>query len=71
MNELYFLSNKLKELRTQYGYTQDEVARKIGISYQSYQAYELGKTIPKTKYLSKLADVFDVSTDYLLGRKEI
>ena len=64
------ISNKLKELRNKYKFTQKEVARKLGIKYQSYQAYELGKTVPNFDNLIKLADLYDVSLDYLVGRKE-
>jgi len=70
MNCLYKLSNILKELRLQFGFSQEEVAKKLDISYQSYQNYEYGKSIPKLKYLVKLADIYDVSLDFLIGRKE-
>lgn len=61
----------LRDLRLQYGYTQKEIAEKIGITYQSYQAYEHGISYPTVEKLVIIADLFDVSTDYLLGRKDI
>ena len=70
MNNLYHLSKRIKELRLASGYTQKYVAEKIGVKYQSYQAYELGLSLPNLKNLVKLADLFDVSLDYLVGRKE-
>ncbi len=70
MNNLYHLSKRIKELRLVSGYTQKYVADKIGVKYQSYQAYELGLSLPSLKNLVKLADLFDVSLDYLVGRKE-
>ena len=70
MNNLYHLSKRIKELRLVSGYTQKYVADKIGVKYQSYQAYELGLSLPSLNNLVKLADLFDVSLDYLVGRKE-
>ncbi len=70
MNNLYTLSDRIKKLRLQYGYTQKYMAEKLEISYQSYQAYEYGKTLPSLENFIKLADLFDVSLDYLIGRKE-
>lgn len=60
----------LKELRKLYGYTQRQVAEKLGISQPSYIRYENGSSEPTLENLVKLADLFDVSADYLLGRKE-
>ncbi len=71
MNCLYEFPKILKDLRTQYNYSQKYVADKIGITFQSYQAYEYGKTTPNVENLIKLADLFDVSLDSLVGRKEI
>lgn len=61
----------LIELRKLNGLTQRDVALKLGISQPSYIRYENGKSEPTLSNLVKLADIFDVSTDYLLGRKEI
>lgn len=70
MKELYGFSKKIKDLRMQNEWTQAFVASKLGITYQSYQAYELGKTVPNLENFIKLADLYDVSLDYLVGRKE-
>ena len=70
MECLYKFCKNLKELRLQYGFTQKEVANKIGVKYQSYQNYERGLTLPTLINFVKLADLFDVSLDFLLGRKE-
>ena len=59
----------IKELRVQYNYTQKYVAQKLGISYQSYQAYELGITVPTFQNFLKLANLYDVSLDYLVGKQ--
>ncbi|MDY6367121.1 MAG: helix-turn-helix transcriptional regulator [Clostridia bacterium] len=63
--------DNLIELRKINGLTQRDVATKLGISQPSYIRYENGKSEPTLSNLVKLADIFDVSTDYLLGRKEI
>lgn len=60
----------LRDLRKASGYTLIEVAEKLDVAYQSYQAYERGVALPNLKNFVKLADLYDVSLDYLLGRKE-
>ncbi len=67
MEELFKLAKNLREIRKQYGYTQKYVADKIGITYQAYQAYERGVTVPTLQNFIKLAKLFDVSYDELLG----
>lgn len=62
------LQNRLKELRKELNLTQEEVAKKIGLTKSAYGYYEQGKTVPDAYMLSNLAKIFDVSTDYLLGR---
>ncbi|MGN1213245.1 MAG: helix-turn-helix domain-containing protein [Christensenellales bacterium] len=64
------IAKNLKELRNQFGLTQKEIANKLGVAYQTYQAYELGTNIPTIKRLIFLADFYDVSLDYLVNRKE-
>jgi transcriptional regulator with XRE-family HTH domain len=64
------LPKRLKELRIQYGYTQKYISERLGIVYQSYQAYEWGISLPTLENFIKLADLYDVSLDYLIGRKE-
>lgn len=51
--------------------TQRDVANHLGIAQSSYIRYENGKAEPTLENLVKIADLFDVSTDYLLGRKDI
>ena len=64
------LKENLYELRTQNGWTQSDVAIKLGISYQSYQAYERGVAVPTLQNFIKLANLYDVSLDFLVGKKE-
>ena len=62
---------RLLALRKEYGYTQRQVAQMLGISQPSYIRYENGTAQPSLESLSALADIFDVSADYLIGRREI
>ncbi|MDE6059110.1 MAG: helix-turn-helix domain-containing protein [Clostridia bacterium] len=62
---------KLLEQRTLYGYTQRQVAEHLGISQPSYIRYENGSSEPTLENLVKIADLYEVSVDYLLGRKEL
>ncbi len=64
------LGKKLKELRKSYGLTQEKLADALGISRVNYTRYETDKARPDYETLILLADFFDVTTDYLLGRKE-
>ncbi|MBR2613995.1 MAG: helix-turn-helix transcriptional regulator [Clostridia bacterium] len=68
MKELLYLSKNLKELRKEMGLTQKEVAIELGITYQSYQAYELGITIPTLQNFIKLAKLFEVPYEELLQK---
>ena len=60
----------IKKLRLEKKLTQQEVADKIGITRPAYTAYESGKREPDFSMLQVLADLFGVSTDYLLGRSD-
>lgn len=62
-------SVRLKELRLQHGFSQEELAEKIGIKRNSYSDWENGKCKPNYEKLEKIADFFGVSLDWLFGRK--
>lgn len=62
------IGERLKELRGKR--TQEEIAMKIGVSRARYSHYENGRSEPDNETLRKIADVFNVSTDYLLGRTD-
>lgn len=64
------LSSQLKKIRAEKGLTQKQVADGIGVAEQAYQRYEYGRTIPSATVLVALADYFDVSLDYLVGRSD-
>lgn len=58
---------RLRELREQYGYTQDFVAETIGVSRSTYCRYELDFRQIKAPELMALSKLYNVSIDYLLG----
>lgn len=62
------LSKRLKELRLEKDILQKDVAKKLNISTSAYGFYEQGKRTPDLTTLELLADYFNVSIDYLLGR---
>lgn len=59
---------RLKELRKESGKTQLEIANYLSINQSNYGKYELGKIEPNLEILYKLADLYKVSLDYLVGR---
>ena len=60
---------RLRELRNNSGFTQNEIANKLGVSGQTILNWENGIYEPKINQLIQLADLFDVSVDYLIERK--
>lgn len=58
---------KLKELRTQAGMTQKQLGTQLGVTKSVISYYELQERMPSPEILVKLASIFHVSTDYLLG----
>ena len=62
-------SERLKQLRTNKKLTQRELAKLLNLSNGSIAMYETGKRKPDFNILEKIADFFNVSVDYLLGRK--
>lgn len=58
---------RLRELRKEKGYTQDTLAKKIGVSPKTIGTWERQTREPPIDTINKLADIFNVSTDYLLG----
>ena len=62
--------NRLKEIRKSKGLNQTEVANMLGITQNAYSYWENDKVKIDNNSLKKLADFFNVSVDYLLGRDE-
>ena len=61
--------NVYKEQRKKLNLTQAELAQRLFIDQTTVSKWELGKAIPDQKMLPKLATLFNVSVDYLLGRE--
>ena len=68
---LEVFSQTIKKLRKEKGATQADVAQFLGCTYQSFQSIEYGRSVPSSATLLELAEYFDVSTDYLLGRTDL
>ena len=65
------LSERLRLCRQDKGYTQAQVAIYCDITEKAYQNYELMTREPKLEILVRIADLFDVSIDYLAGRTDV
>lgn len=64
------VADRIKTLREQKQMTQTELAKRLGITRSGVNAWEMGISVPSTQYIVELANIFGVSADYLLGRKE-
>lgn len=65
------LGNRLKSERDKRGWTLGQVAVKLGLKgHSTYSNWEYDKRQPDHEMLDKLADLYDVSVDWLLGRAE-
>ncbi len=61
------IEDRIKQLRTSHNMTQSTLAKKLGITRSSVNAWEMGLSIPSTTYIAELSQLFGVSSDYLLG----
>ena len=62
--------NRLAELRHEKRLSQKEIAKLLYVPQTTYSHYEVGNREPSIETIIKLCDLFDVSADYLLGRKD-
>jgi transcriptional regulator with XRE-family HTH domain len=62
------LGNRIKEMRMKRGYTQEQLAEKVGMKRPNFANYEANRTIPPSDVIANLADILLTSTDYLLGK---
>lgn len=62
---------RLKNLRESKGWTQEELGKKLHLGKSSISMYEKGDRVPSHDILLNIADIFDVSVDYLLGKTEV
>lgn len=65
------LEEKLKSARKATGISQKDIAKKLFISQQAYAKYETGAATPNPETLKRIAEIFNVSTDYLLGNNQV
>ena len=63
-------NENLKEARLESGYSQKEVAEKIGVAKSTYSLYESGNREPNVDTIKKISDILKVSADTLLGLEE-
>lgn len=64
------LGERIKELRIEKGLSQGALAQQIGVSQKAIDYWERGINEPKATYIIRLADFFDVTADFLLGRSK-
>lgn len=64
------IADKIKALRISNDMTQNDVAKKLGITRSSVNAWEMGISVPSTMYVVELAQLFAVSADYILGLEQ-
>lgn len=62
---------RLKLARKEKGFTQQEVAERFGMTSRSYRYWESGEREPSVANLVELADLLDVSLDWLTGRTDV
>ena len=60
-------TEKLQKLRKEKGFTQAELAEKVGVSTRSIQNYELGMRYPKRNILDKLCEILETRIEYLVS----
>ncbi|MCI8877666.1 MAG: helix-turn-helix transcriptional regulator [Oscillospiraceae bacterium] len=63
-------AERIRELRTAGNYTQEDLGEILGVKKYSIYTYEKGRSEPNIDGLIALADFFDVSIDYLVGRTD-
>ena len=64
------LASALKRFRKDYHLTQKEVAEHANVDVRTYQNYEYSKLVPSAAVLIAIAEYYDISLDYLVGRTE-
>ena len=65
------LHEQIRRLRMAHGITQVELAHRLGVSKQSVSNWESNNIQPSIELLEKIADLFGVTTDHLLGREPL
>lgn len=65
-----FNYNKLRQLRKNKGLLQKDLSKMLGVSLSLVGMWEIGKSIPTGDDVKRLANIFNVSTDYLLDNED-
>ncbi len=65
------IARRIKELRAEKGLSQAQLGREIGTSQKAVDFWERGVHEPKASYIVAMCDYFEVSADYLLGRRDM
>lgn len=64
------IADRLRDLRAQKGVNQDIAAEACDMSRVALARYETGQRVPRAEYVSRLADYYGVTVDFLIGRDE-
>lgn len=67
---MVMIADRVKALRDRAGLTQAALAKRLGITRSSVNAWEMGVSVPSTQYVIELAKLFHVSTDFILGMSD-
>lgn len=63
--------NRIREIREDKGYTQNDIAKILNTTQQQYSKYELGIQIIPLEKINILANLYQTSIDYLIGRTDV
>lgn len=64
---ILFIADRIKTMREKHGMTQSQLAKRLGISRNAVNSWEMSLSTPSSIYLVELSKIFGVSTDYLLS----
>ena len=64
------ISDRIQSLRKARGITQEQLADAVGVSRQAVSKWEAEQSVPDLERIVAMAEYFDVTTDYLLGRSD-
>ncbi len=64
---IYNLCQRISELRTQFGITQSELAKRLGVTRSSVNAWELGFASPQLKHVVEMSKIFGTTVDAILN----
>lgn len=67
---IYNLCQRISELRNQFGITQSELAKRLGVTRSSVNAWELGFATPQLKHIVEMSKIFGTTVDGLLNASD-